>query len=1168
MKTRKSYKSFLKSILFWFLFLNLVASKAQLSGTYHIPSDYSTLATAIEDLNSQGVSTAVTIVVDASNPQTAPIGGYVIGGAGSALLTSTSALNAVTINGGGNTVTAFSPQTAGILNDAIFKLIGADYITLNGFTMIENPSNSGSTAAASQIRTEFGVALFYVSTTDGSQHNTITNNDISLNRTYQNSFGIFSTTRTNYISPLVVAEITNATGSNSFNNIYSNTIHNVNMGVCLIGSGAPTAANAMDNGNNIGALGFGNSITDWGNDAAMSAYPSVGYINAVTTTAGIYTNYQYNLNISYNTLVSANIIQTSTRAVNGICDNYAIALSAIANITIQPTGTIYKNINNNTVTVTNTPVLGASGNNEMIQTAGLGNAANSLATATYSISNNLILNCSILGPGAGGIFWRGIRAAASCGTITMDNNTLRGNINNCATGQVQLLRQSGTVTTDVFIRNNKFGDATGPCITFTDSSKDAHFGIIDNGGLAATLHTITGNDFQNTYVEVKPSSGADLYVRIATIGSCDVSFNTFTNNVNMKRHTSLISSTVGIRFFEDIPTGGHAVSTTVKWNNNSIVGTFKNTGNISDFRIYTNAIASPTAPSSVIEENNNNNFSNITLDTVSGFFGWINSDGLPGAGPKKTASGNTFSNWNIKSGSVNGLLGVSNSDINYASNNVINNTITNITSHDGSITGIISASGSQNFVGNTISGLSTTGASVKGIDLQAGNNQNIKKNKICDLETNNVAGFVTGIKVNGLSSTEISNNIIGDLRTPVTNADSAVKGISIVGTSLAKVYNNTVYLSGTSSGVLWGSSDIMVNTTPSFEFNNNIFINTSIAKGAGKAVAFTGSTSILSDFANTSDRNDYNATTIYTDGTNTFNSFGPYATFVGVTREAHSFSQTPPFLSTTCGDANFLHINTLIQTRVESGGTNIANVTDDFDGNSRNASTPDIGADEFSGISPPPCTGAPAVGSITGSGFLCSGYGTILILSGASTDLGITYQWNSGTTQGGPYPNVLETGTYQATGPLTVPTYYKVTITCTNLGGSSATTVEKAVLINALPAVTILPTSGLICLPGAVPISLSAGGALTYSWSPVQGLSPIRVLLAVAFLMLGGLFAVGLTQPQREAWFVDQLVSFAPARLDSEEFELDFDKAVINASATVPPRPLFVDFTGVFCTNC
>ena len=84
--------------------------------------------------------------------------------------------------------------------------------------------------------------------------------------------------------------------------------------------------------------------------------------------------------------------------------------------------------------------------------------------------------------------------------------------------------------------------------------------------------------------------------------------------------------------------------------------------------------------------------------------------------------------------------------------------------------------------------------------------------------------------------------------------------------------------------------------------------------------------------------------------------------------------------------------------------------------------------------------------------------------------------------------------------------------------------------------------------------------------SPAQGLSPLRVLLAVGFLSLGGLFGLGVTQPDRETWLINQLIAFAPARLTNEEFEQDFDKAVATASAT--NRPLFIDFTGVFCPNC
>ena len=82
----------------------------------------------------------------------------------------------------------------------------------------------------------------------------------------------------------------------------------------------------------------------------------------------------------------------------------------------------------------------------------------------------------------------------------------------------------------------------------------------------------------------------------------------------------------------------------------------------------------------------------------------------------------------------------------------------------------------------------------------------------------------------------------------------------------------------------------------------------------------------------------------------------------------------------------------------------------------------------------------------------------------------------------------------------------------------------------------------------------------------VQGLSPIRVILAMGFLLLGGLFGIGVTQPERETWLVNQLVAFAPARIAAVEHEKDFDKAVLVATAQ--HRPLFVDFTGINCVNC
>src|SRR4051812_41142911 len=118
-----------------YFFLGGVAS-AQLSGTKNIPGDYATLAAAITDLNAQGVGAGgVTLNLAAGNPETAPAGGYVIGGAGSLVLTSTSGSSAIIIQGNANTITASGVLTAGALNDAIFKLIGADWVTITGFTM-------------------------------------------------------------------------------------------------------------------------------------------------------------------------------------------------------------------------------------------------------------------------------------------------------------------------------------------------------------------------------------------------------------------------------------------------------------------------------------------------------------------------------------------------------------------------------------------------------------------------------------------------------------------------------------------------------------------------------------------------------------------------------------------------------------------------------------------------------------------------------------------------------------------------------------------------------------------------------------------------------------------------------------------------------------------------
>ncbi len=135
-------------------------------------------------------------------------------------------------------------------------------------------------------------------------------------------------------------------------------------------------------------------------------------------------------------------------------------------------------------------------------------------------------------------------------------------------------------------------------------------------------------------------------------------------------------------------------------------------------------------------------------------------------------------------------------------------------------------------------------------------------------------------------------------------------------------------------------------------------------------------------------------------------------------------------------------------------------------------------------------------GTITPATFSkCSGQTYNMVSTGVSLGIGTTYQWQVSNTAGGPYaPVVGGTGATTAsytTAALTPGTYYYVlTTTCANCGPCSGNSNELTLTVNALPLVTVTPSSGTLCQPGATAVNLTAGGALTYTWSPTAGLTP------------------------------------------------------------------------------
>ncbi len=973
-----------------------------------LAATYPSLANAITALNATTAISGQVIITVTAN-QTAPSGGYSI----TAIPAGASDLNNIIIDGNAKTITAFSPQPTGQFNNAIFKLIGADYITIRNFTMQENAGNT-TAAAATNNMTEIGVALFYASVTNGAQHNTIQNNTISLNRIYLNTFGIYSNTRHSSTSMAGAAEVTAASGSNSWNKVYGNTISNVNSGIVFIGAGTTLAA--IDDGNDIGGSSAvtGNIITDWGGGRTVSGYLSYNY------NSGIFSNQQINDNISFNTVTSA--AMTSTTGCEGIHKDYTIA---------SPTsGVVSATINNNSIQV-NTTVesagsnfvygifnggLNAPGaitditNNTIHNSTFAGNTLlsiligiyNSSGVETLNITGNVITSSSAthVDPAASaniyGVFNTGdagtaninnnsftenyaqssfsgiINSQGTVGTLNVNNNVF-SNISAAGGNLICMNIESvGGVTNELNINNNQIGTAAGGLVV-----GNGFFGISFSGGASTCRTSIKSNDFRAITIP-SPFTGSATFIssRSGQPIALDISSNTFTS-LNLTTNNNVVFITVD----QNMPAGG---SRTIA--NNAIVngltgpvkpGTpnfFNVVACIRDFGL------SPNGSTTTIEGNNFSNISTTGAVTINGiennggtgarictgniFNSWtggaltgVNLVAVGGAG--SSISNNSFTNMS-GTGNIRGIT-VGNVASNATSLTIDGNLITGLTSFasvfGANITGISSSNASPaiNISNNRVSALSATpGANgVTGISVSGSTTNNIFRNNICDLSGGSATSTVNGILASGGTTNTIYNNIIGDLRTPAANASNPLIGISLTGGATANVFYNTVYLNASSTGALFGSSALSASTTPALTLRNNIFYNASGVTGAGLAAAYRRANTVLTSFNAASNNNLFYGSTIFTNGTNTDATLIAYKTRVAPRDGAsvtENLTSSPAFLSTTCGAGNFLHMSTTVATETEGGGTAIAGITDDYDGNPRNGSTPDIGADEFSGL--------------------------------------------------------------------------------------------------------------------------------------------------------------------------------------------------------------------------
>jgi len=1017
-----------KFLLFFVTILigSMTYGQVTTNGSSGLALTYPTLAAAISALNTATITSPVIITLDAGNPQTAPAGGYTITATGTVA-------NTITINGSNNTITAFTPQASGILHDAIFEIIGGDYITINGFTMQENAANT-TTAAGTNNMTEFGVALFYATTTNGAQYNTIKNCTISLNRTYQNTFGIYSNSTHSATSVTTSATATTAAGGNTGLTITGNSISNVNNGIVIVG---PTAAADNNDAVTIGGAGNGNTITNYGTTGTFS-----GYANVSGTLNGILVRNTKNFTISYNT-VSSSVGGVTAGTLNGI------QIPAFSN---APTGAFTNSINNNSISLQSGLAGGAmNGINVLGTTAS--------TTSTININNNDFHN-----------FGHTVAGTAAITFITQGGTHLNQSISNNTFTNMSV-NTTGSVT---FISNNVTLPAAG-----------------------------TQNINNNAIVTGFGKTGAGGTVTVFTTNASSPTGSTINNNSNNFSNITITDATTLMGWSN---TDGGTPAKTIQNN------TFNNwTGGTSSITVMSLGYS---AAGSIVS---GNTITNITGQAA-----------ITGLIIGSSSAFNVYSNTihHLSSTGTGGnVIGLSCTS---GSNNIFQHEIYALSSTGASstVTGLSVSGATLNSVySNIIHGISGTGTTspvATGMSVSSGTAVNIYKNKIYDISENGIIS-ITSPAVNGLlisagTTVTVSNNLIGDLKAPSASLTEAIRGISIASTSSTTTYNvyyNTVYMTGGSIGANFGSTGIFHNssassTTAALDLRNNVIVNNCTPSGSGLAVAFrrsSGVASMLSNYAATSNNNFFYAGTpslsnlIYSDGTTSAQIIADYKTGVFTAgtiapRDAASKTGIPPFLSTAGADPTFLHIDPNVQTAIESGGAVIASYDTDYDGDFRfgNASysgagtAPDMGADEFEGLPLQLCSGTPASSTIDGLAAVCSGKSTALTLSNNYTDIGITFEWASGTDSGGPYDTPLGTSPGQSTGSLTVPTYFICTIRCTETGEFFVTD-EKAVGVNPLPSVSVDFPAASYCTPIGPAVALTASGAGTYSWSPAAGLN-------------------------------------------------------------------------------
>lgn len=877
-------------------------SNCQLSGTFTVPGSFPSIAAAINSLNLAGVNSTVVINIAANYTETAPVGGYTLTATG----TATSPI-VFQRNGPGANPKIYAYQGTqtpnGPIVDGVWRFSGSDHITIDGID-IDDPNLSNPSTM------ECGYCFYSSSVSNACQYNIIRNSTITLKKS-NNALGTPAASSGSkgieiihcYMQNRTIQSPTTQAGTHSHNKFYGNKIENCNIGILILGSISQTFRSEFNEIGNIGAA-TGNTISNFGG-ATLATNPA----------AGIFTSRVWDLTISNNLIVSND--------GNGADHN-----NDLSGIVVESVGANRSTIKQNTITLKATGLSTRQTGISMPSTIGQG--------GTIIVEQNSVVNCTF--DGSLLTTFSGFSINSPSSILKMRNNIFDSNSSGAIGGAFHAFDCTGGIKDSLIINQNR--------VTATTFTRNTVQQVGFCGINATTLDTT-----------------AFLSISVNTLQTVSA-FSSLNNSFDFIRSSA---------------------SPSVVLIENNIVGSssLAVSGNLSCIANY------GTSRSLTIQ---NNRLEDIwkTNNGISFLLGIVQSSFT--AGPCTVAVRNNYiANWgtntqthfypiycagtelmNILSNTITSMSGSSNSNFSGLNasgakdgSQIANNQVSNFTG--GSAFGICFwSSGVASVRSNTIHSL-LGDSYVAGIFVDQGlSKAEIQRNRIFDLSA--TTGALSGIKINQVSGTaRVFNNLIGDLRSGASG-NTVLRGIELLSNLVSTRYEityNTVAITTTNNLVPNQLSCIYANTKVTLK--NNILLNLSQAgpNARNSATEFMYGIPLLDS---TSNNNLYctGASTL-TNRINFYTSPGTYNLFNFKTafspRESNSVEETTTFLSSSGYNPNFLKLNPFFYTQAESGAVPVPGIFEDYAGNLRNTSTPDIGAWEGAFLQADSV--APAINSIS-----------------------------------------------------------------------------------------------------------------------------------------------------------------------------------------------------------